>query len=125
MQIDIGFAIAAIAATFFVGLSKGGMQITGMLATPIMSLRCDPLQAAAILLPVFIVSDAVDVWTFRKRYDLANLKILIPSALGGIFIGWLMAASVSEPAMTLLVGGIGLAYILYNHAGLRRLLPVG
>jgi uncharacterized protein len=124
MHIELGFAIAAVLATFFVGLSKGGMQVTGMLATPILSLQIDPLRAAAILLPVFIISDAVGVWTFRKRYDARNLAILIPSALFGIFLGWLLAASVPERAVGAMIGAIGLAYVIYAHSGLRRLSSV-
>lgn len=125
MILDPWFLFAAVLAAFLIGLAKGGMQVTGMLATPILSLQVEPLRAAAILLPVFIVSDIVGVWTFRKNYDRGNLITLIPSALTGIFLGWLLAAAVPPRAVAGMIGVIGLAYIIHAHSGWWKRAPSG
>jgi hypothetical protein len=46
---------------------------------------------AAMLLPVFIVSDMVGVWLFRRDFDSRNLAILIPASLLGVLIATLLA----------------------------------
>ena len=59
---QLAAAIAATAtAAFVVGLGKGGLAMMGMLGVPIMSLVMSPIRAAAILLPVYVFSDAVAV----------------------------------------------------------------
>jgi uncharacterized protein len=86
------------------------MPIVGVLAVPILALTISPVAAAAILLPIFIVSDMYGLYLFRRDYDARNLAILIPASLVGVGIGWATASITSEAAVTLLVGLIGLAY---------------
>jgi uncharacterized protein len=86
------------------------MPIVGVLAVPILALTISPVAAAAILLPIFIVSDMYGLYLFRRDFDARNLAILIPASLVGIGIGWATASVTSEAAVTLLVGLIGLAY---------------
>jgi uncharacterized membrane protein YfcA len=93
-----------------VGLSKGGIPVVGMLGVPIMALVMSPVQAAAILLPIYVITDMFGLWLYRRRYDSRNLAILIPAAIAGVGIGWATATIVSERVVTLLVGVIGLAY---------------
>lgn len=82
----------------------------GMLAVPLLSLVISPVHAAVLLLPIFVASDMVGIWLYRKRFDARNLKILIPAGLLGIVIGWLTAAVVSDAAVKLLIGLIGLSF---------------
>ena len=51
-----GWALAGVAA-FAVGLAKGGLSQVGMISVPLLALAMPPVQAAGILLPVYIVSD--------------------------------------------------------------------
>lgn len=84
----------------------------GMLAVPLLSLVMSPVKAAVLLLPIFVVSDMVGIWLYRKSFDTRNLKILIPAGIFGIFIGWLTASVVSDTAVKLLIGLIGLSFCL-------------
>lgn len=68
---------------FLVGLSKGGLSTTGVLAVPILSLVMSPLKAASLLLPIYIISDIVGVWLYRKNFSIWNIKVLIPGGLLG------------------------------------------
>lgn len=109
-----GFAFYALAilASFTVGLSKGGLPMVGVLGVPLLSLVISPVAAAALLLPIYIVSDMFGLWAYRREFDLRNLKILVPSAAFGIFLGWASYSIISERVVTLLVGLIGLAYCI-------------
>ena len=111
MVLDSYFFLAGLAA-LLVGLSKGGLSSMGMLAVPLLSLVISPLKAAVLLLPIFVVSDMVGIWLYRKSFDKRNLQILIPAGIFGIFIGWLTAALVSDAAVKLLIGLIGLSFCL-------------
>lgn len=109
-EIEMPVLITAALAAISVGLSKGGLQMAGMLAVPILSLAMPTMAAAAMLLPIFIITDVFGVWAFRHSYDAWNLRVLLPSALSGVGIGWLTASMVSDAAVNLIVGGLGLAY---------------
>jgi len=108
---DVAFYLAALPAAMLVGLSKGGLPIVGMLGVPILALVVSPVHAAGLLLPIFVVSDWFGLWAYRKEFSARNLAILVPGAVVGIGLGWLTAAHVSEDAVTLLVGLIGLVFV--------------
>ncbi len=105
-------------ASLLVGLSKGGMPAVGMLSVPILSLLMSPVLAAVLLLPIYILSDFVSVWLYRRDFNKPNLIILIPAGLIGVLVGWATASYVSDRAVTLLVGLMGIAFCL--HIWLRR-----
>ncbi len=111
IAIDTPFLMASLAA-LLVGLSKGGLPTIGMLGVPILSLVMPPMQAVVILLPIYVISDLVSVWLYRKHFSAINLKILVPAGIFGIFIGWLTASYTSVAATKLLIGGIGVGFCL-------------
>jgi uncharacterized membrane protein YfcA len=111
MSIDSHFLIAAVAA-LLVGLSKGGLPSISMLAVPLLSLVMPPVQAAALLLPIFVVSDVAGVYLYRRDFSAVNLRLLIPAGMVGVLVGWLTASVVSDRAITFLIGAMGVAFCL-------------
>lgn len=114
---DLGFALAAGLAAFFVGMSKGGVPMIGSLAVPTMALFMSPVTAAGLLLPVYVISDMFGVWAYRREFSGRNLAILIPAATLGIGIGWATASIVTDAEVMLIVGLIGLAFCLIRWLG--------
>jgi uncharacterized protein len=110
MPPEILFWFAAILAAIFVGMSKGGLPIIGMLGVPILSLVVNPVMAAGLLLPVYVVSDVFGLYAYRSNFDRRVLAILIPAAAIGIAFGWATASFVPERLVTALVGLIGLVF---------------
>ncbi len=102
----------SIVAVILLGLAKGGFAGVGMAATPLLALVLPPLQAAAILLPILLVQDAISVWAYRRDWDAWNLKVMMPGAVVGIIIAWLVAAYLSDAMVRLMVGLIGLVFVL-------------
>jgi hypothetical protein len=78
-----------------------------------LSLVVSPVRAVAIVLPILIVQDWVSVWAFRRDFSTRNLAILIPSAMIGVGIGWLLAARVSDDAVRLAIGVISILFVAY------------
>lgn len=99
-------------AALLVGLSKGGLPAIGMLAVPVLSLVMSPVKAAVLLLPIYVISDVMGVWLYRRDYSAANLRILIPAGIFGVFVGWLTASLVSDIAITFMIGAMGVAFCL-------------
>lgn len=110
--IDSAYLPYAALGAVLVGLSKGGLPATGTLAVPLLSLVMSPIKAATLLLPIFVISDAVGVWLYRKNFSPWNLKVLIPAGVFGVFVGWLTASIISEKMVTLLIGVIGVVFCL-------------
>jgi uncharacterized membrane protein YfcA len=111
MSFDSYFVLAGL-ASLLVGLSKGGLPTVGMLAVPLLSLFMSPVKAAVLLLPIYIISDVVSVWLYRKSFSAPNLKILIPAGVLGVFIGWLTASFTSDSAVKLMIGCMGVGFCL-------------
>jgi hypothetical protein len=114
--------IAAIGA-ILVGISKGGWASVGTLGVPVLSLVMDPLYAAGMILPVYVVSDWFGLYAYRHSFDRRLLAILIPAGLIGVALGyatipWIDSQPNGERAVTGLVGVIGVvfsAYMLFRH----------
>lgn len=105
------FWVAACVAAFLVGAGKGGMPMVAMLSVPILSLVMSPMAGAVLLLPVYLISDVVGLYLYRQSYSKRNLLILIPAAAGGIALGYLLADSISDDAVRVLVGSVGLGFL--------------
>ncbi|MGL4406412.1 MAG: sulfite exporter TauE/SafE family protein, partial [Notoacmeibacter sp.] len=110
---DPNFYLAAIPAVLLVGLSKGGfggpMALVGV---PIMALVISPVQAAAIMLPILIVSDVIALWGWRGQASWETLKRLMPGGIIGVGVGWMLASQTSPDAVKLLVGLIAIIFVL-------------
>jgi uncharacterized membrane protein YfcA len=110
MAPDVLVYVFGTIAAFLVGFSKGGIPMVGMLGVPMLALAISPVAAAALLLPLYVVSDMVGLYLFRRSFDWRNLMILGPGATLGIAFGWASYTITSESLITLLVGLIGLTY---------------
>src|SRR4051794_31169458 len=115
------FYVVAVPAVMFLGLSKGGFSSVGMAATPLVAIVMGPLEAAALLLPIILVQDAVSVWVYRRTWDAWNLKVMIPGCVIGVGAAWLLAAYVSDGVIRLVVGLIALGLVSYTY--FRQWLP--
>jgi len=115
---DMSYLPYAALGALLVGLSKGGLPSTGTLAVPILSLVISPIKAATLLLPIYVISDVVGVWLYRRNFSSWNLKVLMPAGVFGVFVGWLTASITSEKMVTMLIGVIGVLFCL--NVWLRR-----
>lgn len=118
MPADPVFWIAASAAVFLIGLSKGGLSGISLPGMMLLSLYMPPLQAAAMTLPIFIVQDAVSVWAYRKSFSIRALAILLPGAAIGMIGAALTASVVPQDAIRLAVGLIALSFAASHFLGL-------
>lgn len=111
---DPWFYAVAIPAVILSGISKGGIGAAGGFSVPLLSLVISPVQAAAIMLPILILMDAVGVYAYRKDWDRRNMAIILPAGLVGICIGWLTFKYLNDDVIRLLLGGIAVGFVLHS-----------
>lgn len=129
MITDPFFYVLAIPALLIVGIAKGGLGGgIGIIGVPLMALAIGPVQAAAIMLPILLVMDAFAVRQWWGRWDLANLRVIVPGAIAGIVIGAFTFRYLSEDHIRVLIGVIAVGFVGNHFAGLlagRRQPPAG
>lgn len=109
--------ILLLIAALIVGMSKGGLASAAAISVPLLSLFMNPIQAAAMLLPVYIVTDWVAVWLYRHEFSAPNLAILIPAMLFGVAVATVLTPYTPESLLLIVTGGIGLWYCLRTWLG--------
>ena len=117
MEFDAYLILASVGA-LLIGMSKGGLPMVGMMSVPLLSMVMSPVKAAVLLLPLFVISDCVGVWLYRRQFSAINLKILIPASLIGVYIGWLTASLISDQTIKFIIGLMGLSFCIQTW--LRR-----
>ncbi|MDD5324040.1 MAG: sulfite exporter TauE/SafE family protein [Polaromonas sp.] len=109
---DAFFYAVAIPAVLLLGVSKSGFGAGfGSLAVPIMALAVTVPEAAAILMPVLFLMDVLGMAAFRRDFDLALLKFLIPCGLVGVVAGALLFKLLSAHTVAAMVGGFTLLFL--------------
>lgn len=129
MELDSwGWAMAILAA-ISVGISKGGLPMASSLSVPLLAAVMNPVAAAGLLLPVFVISDVFGLIAYRREFDARVLKIMVPATAIGVAIGWATASVVPEWVVTALVGLIGVVFalnaLIRPHLGVARDARVG
>ena len=110
MPQDPEFYLFAIPAVILIGLAKGGFSGLGALGTPLIALGIGPVRGAAILLPILIAQDLVSVAAFRKSWDRWIVAVMLPGAVVGVGLGYLLAASVSPDAVMAVLGAVSILF---------------
>lgn len=113
---DPTLAAACLAAVVLAGLSKGGLSGIGTLSTPILALVMPPVQAAAVMLPILIMQDTVGLFAYRRTVDWTLIRGIVPGAVLGIFLAYLLAAHLAEGAVSLAIGIVAICFAGLNVA---------
>ena len=109
---DPFFYAVAIPAVLLLGISKSGFGAGfGSLAVPVMALAVTVPQAAAVLMPVLLLMDLLGIAVFRKDFDKALLKFLVPFALVGTVVGALLFRLLDAKVVAGLVGALTLLFL--------------
>lgn len=120
------YILCAILAVTISGLGKGGFAGLGMLSMPIMAQGMNPIEGAAILLPILVVQDLVSVWAFRRTWDKAILTAMLPGMAVGVGLGYALATVVDAKIVTGIIGLLSLlfgSYRLWIERGGKVPLP--
>ena len=111
MEINLLFFLCVVPAIILYGIAKSGLggSMT-LISIPLMTIVMPLGQALAVVLPILILSDMVAVYKFRKNFDLETLKLLVPGAAIGIFIGSITFMYFSESLLKFIIGLMGFLF---------------
>lgn len=114
---DPWFYAAAIPAVLLMGLAKSGFASGfGALATPFMALAIPVPQAAAIMLPLLLVMDAMGVQQLWQERDRRLLRLLLPAGLLGTVVGTLLFGILTTASVSAVVGVMTLLFLAQRLA---------
>ena len=112
---DLYFYIYASIGVILFGISKGGFAgPIAILSIPIMALAMSPIKAAAILLPVLLIMDIVAMYIYWNKWDLNNIRVILPPSMFGIIIGAATFSFTSENSIRIIIGCIALIFIILS-----------
>ena len=115
MIVDPWFYVAATVAVLIVGIAKGGLGGgIAVVGVPLMAMVVSPAQAAAVLLPILLVMDALAIRAYRGAWDWPNLKVLVPAALLGTVLGAATFGYLTPDGLRAFVWAIALTYSLQH-----------
>lgn len=98
-----------ILGAFVIGLSKAGFAAgLGMVTTPLVASAMPARQAIGLVLPLLCVADAMTLSLFWRKWDPAVVRNPLIGAVVGIAFGMLFVTSVSNRALALAIGVVGL-----------------
>ncbi|TLP43001.1 sulfite exporter TauE/SafE family protein [Cohaesibacter sp. CAU 1516] len=120
MIADPTFYYLAVPAILITGIAKGGFcSPLGMLSVPIAALVIDPVTAAAIMLPILVSMDLIGLVVYRGKANRHILTHMLPFAICGVGLGWLLADKMNEEVIRLALGLVALGFVL-NYFFLAR-----
>ena len=112
---DLLFYFYASIGVILFGISKGGFAgPIAILSIPIMAIVMSPIKAAAVLLPVLLIMDFIAIYIYWNKWDLNNIKIILPPAMMGILIGSITFSFTSEDSIRIIIGCIAITFILLS-----------
>lgn len=115
MLTDPLFWLVAIPAVLMTGISKSGFAGgAGGLTVPLMALVVSPLAATAVMLPLLIYMDILSVRSWWGKHNARQLSILLPAAIVGIAIGYLLFDHLNEQYLRGILGAISLGFGTYG-----------
>ncbi len=99
-----------------IGLVKGGIggPIAGAFILPMLSQTMTVPQAVGISLPLLMVGDVFALRFYWREWDVALLKLMLPSAVVGIVMGTLLLVSLPDQVLRYLLGMFTLGVIAYK-----------
>ena len=109
---DPWFYAVAVPAVLLMGLSKSGFASGfGALAVPLMALSIPVPQAAAIMLPLLLVMDAMGLKLLFMQRDKALIRLLLPAGLLGTVLGTVLFNLMSSRTVAMVVGALTLLFL--------------
>lgn len=109
---DPALYAVAVPAVLLMGLSKSGfLGGFGALAVPLMALVIPVPQAAAIMLPLLLVMDAVGLQQLWRERDRELLRLLLPAGLIGTGVGTVLFGLLTAKTVAAVVGALTLLFV--------------
>src|SRR5690554_2275681 len=113
MELTTIVLIAAV--VMLTGISKSAFAgALGVFSVPLLMLKLPATEAIALMLPILIIGDMLSVRSFWGKWDKSLLLPLIPGAITGVFIAYLIIDFINPEYLQLIVAAICILFELRN-----------
>lgn len=106
-------------ATFLFGFAKTGIGGVGVVGVALMAMALPAKASVGVVLPLLMFSDLFAVAYYRRHAQWKYLAGLLPAAMAGIVVGWLLFPRIDEamfrPMIGVLVLGLSLVKVLLDR----------
>lgn len=133
MDLSLAFFLIAVPGVLLAGISKGGFGAgAAFIATPLMALLIGPLEAAAVMLPILVVMDAIGIAVWWRQWSAEALRSLMAACVIGLALGtglliglqsWGGQAT-TQAVLKLMIGGLSLGFAAIQVLGLADRPPL-
>jgi len=114
-------AVALICAgVLLTGFSKAGFGGgLGILTTPLCLIALarlgkSPAFAIGFVLPMLIIADAASVYHYWKKWEVTNLRYLLPGVVAGVLAGVQLIDRFSPRQLNVSIGIIAMAFVVFQ-----------
>ena len=115
MFTDWQFIVAAIIASFVIGLSRGGFTAgVAFIGVLIMAQIVPTPVAAAFILPLLCFSDPFGMYAYRQHVHWPSFKVIFPGGLVGLAIGTAVFFYLNDNLLKLIVALLSL-YMVFDR----------
>lgn len=123
LELDAVFFALAIPAVVFAGISKAGFGSGAAFASAsILALYLDPGLALGIMLPMLMLIDLFSLRPYWRKWSAPDARLLIAGGLPGVALGAWLYRQVDADGLRLLIGGISIAFVIWQIARERGLV---
>jgi uncharacterized protein len=106
-------------AALLIGLAKGGFggPLPSIFATLLLAQRSTVAAAVVVATPMLLTGDGFAMWTYWRRWNLAQIRALLPAGVTGVAVGLLLLRDLPDGALRVSLGVAGLVVVGYKiHA---------
>jgi uncharacterized membrane protein YfcA len=106
--------LACAIAALCIGLSKGGFGGFAMISVLVMANILPARESTGAILPMLIMGDIFAVRMYHKHSDGRLVLGLLPAAVAGVVIGWLLMPHISAETFGKVIGWLIIAFLGFS-----------
>ncbi len=111
------FSLIILIAAIFIGLVKGGLgPVGGALIVPVLSTTMPVTDAVGLTLPLLLVGDWIALPVYWRKWDVKELRLLLPGGVIGVVMGIVLLTTLSNDALRHILGVFTLSVAAYKFA---------
>ena len=111
---DTWLLVLALLGAMCIGMSKAGLSGTSTLNVVLMAKIFGAKASVGIVLPLLIIADFMGFLINRKGGSWRRIVPMVPPAIAGVVLGWLLLDAFDNAAARIVIGWIILALLGFN-----------
>lgn len=112
---DVTTIVLIAGVALLTGISKSAFAgALGVFAVPLLMLKLPATQAIALMLPLLIIGDTLSVRSFWGKWDKRLLLPLLPGAVVGVVVAYLIIDLINPSYLRLIIAFICITFALRN-----------